>query len=201
MKAFFTSCFSALIVGSAAMAAGAARADVMDIAAQTSVLRATALVEAEAAQGLAWKVGDTASYSIEMGGFIKGTSVMSVAQDTGDGYWVNQDLDMGFVGKHKVEILFNKADGQVKQIKMDGQNQSLPDASKMEVVEMKEATVTVPAGTFKAIYAKLRDKDKGDITEAWVNPKEVPISGAIKSLSQAQFGQVKQELTSYKRAN
>ena len=144
--------------------------------------------------GLKWKVGDTADYSMSAG-FISGTIHSFVRDDNGTEIWVQQDMDLGFAGKQKVEILFDKATGQVKKILADGKEQTLPDASNREVVDQKEDSVTVPAGTFKAIYIKIKDKTKGDIQEAWINPQDVPINGMIKVLADSQLGKVTQELT------
>jgi hypothetical protein len=145
--------------------------------------------------GLKWKVGDTADYSMDAG-FISGTIHEFVRDVSATEIWVQEDMDLGFAGKQKVEILFDKATGQVKKLLADGKEQTLPDASKMEVVEQKEDQVTVPAGTFKAIYIKIKNKDDGKMQEAWINPQEVPINGMVKALADSQLGQVKQELTS-----
>ncbi|CAN5387527.1 hypothetical protein BH10BDE1_BH10BDE1_22680 [soil metagenome] len=156
----------------------------------------SAVVQAQAGTlGLKWKVGDTADYSMSAG-FISGTIHSFVRDDNGTEIWVQQDMDLGFAGKQKIEILFDKATGQVKKLLADGKEQTLPDASNMEVVEQKEDTVTVPAGTFQAIYVKIKNKDDGKMQEAWINPKEVPINGMLKVLADSQLGQVKQELTS-----
>ena len=81
---------------------------------------------------------------------------------------------------------------------MDDNHQKIPDTSNVEVVEMKESEAKVPAGSFKCIYVNIRDMKSGNVTEGWVNPKEVPIFGTIKTLGQSPLGQVTQELTSYK---
>ena len=65
----------------------------------------------------------------------------------------------------------------------------------MEVVDQKEDSVTVPAGTFQAIYIKIKDKKAGTFQEAWINPQDVPINGMIKVLADTQYGKMKQELT------
>jgi hypothetical protein len=59
----------------------------------------------------------------------------------------------------------------------------------------------VPAGSFKCIYAKIRNKKSGEVQEAWINPQEIPMMGIIKAAGESQFGPVSQELTSYSRAN
>lgn len=158
------------------------------------VMHAAAIQSQVSATMLKWKVGDKADYKMA-GGFINGTVKSFVREDNGTEVWVQQDMDMGFLGKQKVEILFDKATGQVKKLLANGQEQQLPSTSNIEVVETKEDRVTVPAGTFDAIYAKIKDRDNGQIQEAWVNPQEVPITGMVKAIADSQLGKINQELT------
>lgn len=155
----------------------------------------SAIVQSQvSAMGLKWKVGDKADYKMA-GGILNGTVKSFVREDNGSEIWVQQDMDMGFLGKQKVEILFDKATGQVKKLLANGQEQSLPDTSNIEIVETKEDKVTVPAGTFAAIYAKIKDKSNDQIQEAWINPQEVPINGMVKAIADSQLGKITQELT------
>ena len=146
--------------------------------------------------GLDWKVGESVDYTLDMG-FIKGTMHTEVRSDTAEGIWMVQDMDLGFMGKQKIEILFNKADGSIKKILANGKEQSLPDASNTEMVEMKESSVTVPAGTFDCIYARILDKKENKETEAWINPSVVPTSGMIKTVAPSQMGKVTVEMTGF----
>ncbi|MDX9731653.1 MAG: hypothetical protein RBT63_07775 [Bdellovibrionales bacterium] len=158
------------------------------------LINGIALQSQVSALSLSWKVGDRAEYKMA-GGFINGTVKSFVREDIGNAMWVQQDMDMGFLGKQKVEILFDKATGQILKLLANGQEQSLPDTSNIEVIETKEATVTVPAGTFAAIYAKIRDNSNNQVQEAWINPKEVPINGMVKAIADSQLGKITQELT------
>lgn len=155
-----------------------------------------ALADANAAQGLNWHVGDRASYKLD-GGFIKGTIESFVREDTGSGFWMQQDANLGLFGKQKVEILFNKADGQIQKLLVNGKEQSVPTAGDVEVIEMKEDHIRVAAGEFDCIYVKIKDKKEGQVQEAWINPGAVPMSGVIKSMSDTQLGKLTQELTSF----
>lgn len=171
-----------------------------DVSADMQVLQLATHVQAMAS-GLGWKVGDRAEYSIKaMGGFINGKMVTFVREETATEFWLQQDADLGFAGKQKIEILFNKANGQILKVLVNGKEEQLPK-NNSEIVEMTEDHVTVPAGTFACIHAKIKDKDNGQIQEAWINPKEIPISGLLKSIGQTQMGEVSNELTSFKFAN
>lgn len=147
--------------------------------------------------GLDWKIGESIDYNIDMG-FISGTMHSEVMSETTDGIWVHQNMDLGFMGKQKIEILFNKVDGRVLKIIANGQEQQVPDASNMELIEMKESSVTVPAGTFDCIYARILNKKENSESEAWLNPSIVPISGMIKTIAPSQFGKVTIVMTGFK---
>jgi hypothetical protein len=150
-------------------------------------------------QALNWKVGDKADYSLEIGGFLKGTMNMLVREETAQGFWVNQDADLGFAGKQKIEILFDKNSGAILEMRVNGEKQTPPDPADMEIVETKQESVTVPAGTFQSLYIKLKDNKNNQMTEAWLNPEVVPIAGNLKTLSDTQFGKMKMLLTAYKK--
>lgn len=183
------------LVATLALATGAQAATSAVITMAQPLITSAAIQGSVSTLGLKWKVNDTADYSLDAG-FIQGTIHSFVRDDNGTEIWVQEDMDMGFAGKQKIEILFDKATGQVKKMLADGKEQTLPDASKMEVVDQKEDSVTVAAGTFKAIYIKIKNKDDGKIQEAWINPQEVPINGVVKVMADSQFGTVTQELTS-----
>lgn len=172
--------------------------------------RAEFVVDAQALQqaftteaalsGLNWKVGDKASYKISIGGFINGTSENFVREDTGTSLWMVQDMNMGMMGKQKVEILINKTNGQIEKLLVNGKEQQAPAAGDVEIVDMKESHIRVAAGEFDCVYVKVKDKQSGQVQEAWMNPQAVPMSGTLKSLGQSQLGQVTQELTSFQFA-
>ncbi|MCB0361149.1 MAG: hypothetical protein KDD35_00415 [Bdellovibrionales bacterium] len=146
--------------------------------------------------GLPWKTGESASYSVDMG-FIKGTSVMSVREETSVGFWLIQDMDLGFMGKQKAEVLVDKKTGQILELIVNGQKQQPPEPGQSEVEETRQDKVSVPAGSFDCIYARIKDISKNQTSEVWVNPSIVPISGMIKQIAPGPMGKVKMELTSF----
>jgi hypothetical protein len=189
MTKFFGMIAAAL---AAVTVSSAARADV---AFDASALQNATMLEAGLRQGLNWHVGDKASYSLNIGGFIKGKSDNIVREDTGTAFWMVQDMDL-MIQKQKVEALINKSTGQIEKLLVNGQEQSVPK-SDQQILEMHEDHVTVAAGSFDCIYAKIQDKANNNyITEAWINPKAVPMSGMLKAIADSQLGKVNQELTS-----
>jgi hypothetical protein len=159
--------------------------------------QAQTMASAELAAGLNWHVGDQADYKLSIGGFINGTSHNFVREDAGTSFWMEQDMDLGFMGKQKIEILINKTTGKVEKMLANGQEQQVPDAGDQEIVEMHEDNVTVAAGSFPCIYAKIKSKKDNSIQEAWINPQLVPMTGMLKALADSQFGKVTQEATKF----
>ncbi len=145
-----------------------------------------------------WKVGDTASYKLNIGGFINGTMITTVKRVDSEGLLIGQDMDLGFAGKQNCEMLVDPNTGKTKSLVCNGQNQEIGE-NNIEIIEVKESSVTVPAGTFQAIYVKAKNLDDNSEIEQWANPKEVPVFGMIKTVTQSQMGPVNIELTSYKK--
>ena len=151
------------------------------------------------AQALNWKVGDENDYSISMAVFIKGTMKMFVRSIDATGAWLEQDVDLS-VQQQKVEALIDMNTGETKQLLVNGQPQAIPDQSQLNIVDQEEATITVPAGTFKAIYVKIQDASQNNqITEQWVNPRDIPVNGMLQSISDSTLGKVTMQLTSFKK--
>lgn len=146
-------------------------------------------------------VGDSADYAIDLGGFIKGTMNMLVREETSEGIWLVQDIDLQ-IQKQKVETLLDAETGAVKKMLVDGKEQQLEDGGKSEIVESKPDTITVPKGEFECTYVKIKSTAKsGEESEAelWLNPELVPVMGLIKQAAQSQFGTVTLELTDFKK--
>jgi hypothetical protein len=145
-----------------------------------------------------FKVGDTASYKLQMG-FLPGTMVMTVTNVVPDEVTISQVMTMLGQKQDCVEIL-NPNTGEMKSMTCNGQAQDSGDASDIEVIDQKEDTVTVPAGTFTCLYIKAKQKSNGNEIEQWINPSEIPVFGMAKSTMPSQMGKVVIELTSFKKA-
>lgn len=162
-----------------------------------ATIQQTAIMDQAQTMGLDWKVGDTANYNIDMG-FIKGTMDMSVRSVAADGIWMDQNMDLGFAGKQKVETLIDPNTGEIKKMIVNGKEEQVPKQD-VEVVDVKEDKITVPAGTFDCIHATLKDKSDGKEINAWINPQVVPLSGMLKQIAPSQFGNVTVVLKSFKK--
>lgn len=147
--------------------------------------------------GMDWKTGDENNYSVDMT-IVQGTMKMSVREVGTDGIWVDQAMDLGFAGKQNAAILYDPNTGAVKKFLVNGKEQAIPE-NNFKPVDVHEDKVTVPAGSFDCIYAKLKDEKNGQEAEAWLNPEKVSVGGSLKMIQPSQFGKVTIALTSYKK--
>ena len=188
---------SLILAASLVVATSASASNCVSVGQSIFALQQAVIQEAVVAQGLNWKVGQEANYKLNVGGFINGTMKMYVREIIADGIWLVQDVDL-MIQKQKIEILIDPNTGEVKKMLVDGKEQTPPKAD-YELVEQKEDRVTVPAGTYDAIYLKIKDKaNNNQISEQWVNPRDIPLAGLLKSLADSQIGKVTIELTSFK---
>ncbi|RYZ80682.1 MAG: hypothetical protein EOP06_24890 [Proteobacteria bacterium] len=159
--------------------------------------QSAAIVSQAETMGLDWKVGDQNDYSLDMG-FIKGSMSMKVREIAADGIWLDQNMDLGFAGKQQASMLIDPNTGEIKKMLVNGKEQEVPKQN-VEIISVTEDKITVPAGTFDCIHAVIKDKDKNEETNAWINPEKVPLSGMLKTIQPSQFGQVTVELKSFNK--
>jgi hypothetical protein len=167
----------------------------------TQLVQVTQVGHLDEARNFNWKKGDEAKYNIRLGGFGRGTMVMSVMDIVSEGVWIQQLVDLGFLGRQDIRQLIDPQTGEVKKTIVNGQEQA-PDAnSEIEVIETRDENVTVPAGTFYCMYIKLKITNSQGVTnsENWVNPRQVPVMGLVKMVAQTQVGALNAELTSFKK--
>jgi hypothetical protein len=146
---------------------------------------------------LDWKVGDQNDYTLDMG-FLKGTLVMKVREVGADGIWMDQDIDLSFAGKQQASMLIDPNTGEIKKMIVNGKEEAVPKQN-VEIIEVTEDKITVPAGTFDCIHARILDKDTNKESNAWINPEAIPMSGMLKSVQPGQMGEVTIELKSFKK--
>ena len=183
----------------AAMLFIGAQVSAMDIQPVMEIVKAQGLLDQNVKpMGLEWKVGDNTQHNINMG-FIQGTMDSKVREETSQGFWMEQNVDLGFMGQQLVEIHINKNTGEIIEMIVNGQKQTPPDQGNQEIVDMQEASITVPAGTFDCVYLKIRDNSNNQESQAWLNPTVIPMTGMIKMIQPSQFGEVVVELTGFQK--
>ena len=154
------------------------------------------LISASLEGALDWHVGDRAEYQLNAP-IGRGTSVQFVREDVGTGFWMQTDVDMGFLGRQKIEVLANKATGRIERVLVNGNEQTPPDPNDVEIIDTREERVRVPAGEFQSTYRKIKNKKDNSIQEGWSNPQMVPMGGMLKAMGNTQIGTVTQLLTRF----
>lgn len=190
--------FAKLFVFTAALAISTAASAYNTLAEAVFASQLPQIQQSVVTQGLDWKVGQENNYKLNMGGFLNGTMKMYVREIIADGIWMVQDIDLS-IQKQKVEVLIDPSNGQIKKMLVNGKEQA-PPKTDFELIDQKEDKVTVPAGTFEVIYLKIKDNaNNGQISEQWVNPRDIPLSGMAQSKADSQLGKVTVQLTSFKK--
>jgi hypothetical protein len=192
-----------VIVGLAAlMAASAAQAEENLLAAFTNP---SVIVNSQDESVLGylinWKVGDGANYNVTMAQLpIPGTMTKAVTKDENDGtLWFNETIDL-MIQKQSVDIQIDKTSGKVLKEIVNGQEQTV-DNTPPTVISQDYTSVTVPAGTFKAIHIVAKTTTQGQEAqiEEWANPKDTCMDGSIKMIMTTQGQTITMEMTNFKK--
>lgn len=141
-----------------------------------------------------WKVGDTTNYNVTQN-FVPGKVIQKVVSKTEDEAWLRQELTI-LSNKQVMETLVG-SNGEIKKVIVNGRERKLPDQTQIEVIKTEESQITVPAGTFSAVYTEVLYKKTNQISKGWLNPKAVPTGGLIKGIQPSQNGNITIELTSF----
>lgn len=144
-----------------------------------------------------WKVGDSADYTITSTFGALGNLHKFVASEQGNAIWVQQDMSGGMLGNHKVEILMDRADGHIIEMRQDGQKQNVPD-DKVEIISQDATTITVPAGTFEVIHVVAKTQQVSKL-EVWANPRDIPMDGAAQEYIESGFLPMTLKLTKFQK--
>ena len=155
------------------------------------------LSQARTLDAIDWKVGDTANYTLQLGFIGKGTVQKTATKEEEGGIWIETNAKTP-LGNEKVETLISRADGKILKLIVNGQEQKYEEHD-IELISKDAAEITVPAGTFKTIHVKVRDKTDASDVEAWVNPRDISLGGIAKSIVTKSFLTVTLELTSFSR--
>ena len=145
-----------------------------------------------------WKVGDSADYSVAMGMFGNGTETKAVTKEEGAAVWMHVEIKI--MGQNQtVDALINRADAKILKYIVNGKEET-PPSDKPEIISQDYTSVTVPAGTFKAIHIVAKTSQSPKM-ELWLNPKDTVMDGSLKTIAETSMGiTMTLELTSFKRA-
>lgn len=164
-------------------------------------VRAIETLDVSALNMINWKVGDFHKFSVKFA-FGGGSGQKTVPSEdlAQNAVWMKNEMTL--LGQKQVtETLISRADAKVLKLIVNGKEQDPnADAGEVEILEQAEENITVAAGTFKAMYIKLKVSAQGQetILELWVNPPAVGLDGQLKLVAQTQFGPLTLELTEFK---
>ena len=99
-----------------------------------------------------WKVGDTTKYNVTYA-HIPGTATQRVVTKTEDEAWLRQEINI--MGSKQVVDTLVDSNGSIKKVIVNGKERKLPDPEQVQVIKIEESEVTVPAGTFQAVYTEV----------------------------------------------
>lgn len=142
-----------------------------------------------------WKVGDSEDYKVDLGGLpINGTMHKEATKEEGNGIWIKQDLDL-MIQKDSQEMLMDRNTGKVLKFVHNGKEEEMP-SDKIEIISTNNATVTVPAGTFKVMHIVAKSQQVPAI-EIWENTRDISLDGTAKTyIDQGQI-KITMELTKF----
>jgi hypothetical protein len=186
-----------LLAGMMALTGHAQAKDASDLAREIAIatLQASVFAEREINNLINWKVGEYTDYSLEAMGMPLGTMKKYVASEVGNNIWLNQDMEGGMIGNQKVEVLMDRATGQVLEMKQNGKNVEVPN-DPIELIDQETTTITVPAGTFEVIHITARSKQAKKI-EVWANPRDIALDGAAQMYIESGFLPMTMKLTKF----
>jgi len=159
------------------------------------------VINSARANALSWKIGDGLNFALMVKGVAIGSVSMKYEAENQKEMLMTQVFNL--VNK-SVSLLigYDKESGRVSSFKIMGVPLPLPgsDAGGVKVVKQEESHINVPAGEYDAVYF-LIETDKGQQTEIWMNPSEIPLTGTLKTNSKVRNIDVSMELVSFAHGN
>ena len=134
-----------------------------------------------------WQVGEYQNRRIKKGFAKVGTLKSWVDRDEGAAFWLINEIKVVLQKKKIIEVLIDRATGEILTYIEDGVEKDAPDTTQLEECqEISEVqnSVKVPAGDFDATRTVLRCPDES--VAIWINHNEVNMGGHVK---QALLGQ------------
>jgi hypothetical protein len=141
-----------------------------------------------------WKVGEFSNFDMSAAFGSLGKMNKIVASEVGNDIWL-KSTTTGMIGNNTIEALIDRATGQVKEMRQNGQKQEIPN-DKLEIISQDRATVTVPAGTFEAIHIVAKS-EKIKKMELWANPRDTALDGAIQTIADTGMLTITLKLTQF----
>jgi len=146
-----------------------------------------------------WVVGDEASFDLDMGFLGKGSVFKKATKEEGNAIWIVTDAKTP-MGAQKAEALVARDTGEILKLIVDGKEQKVEEPD-LEIISKDAQEITVPAGTFKTVHLVVKDNKSGSDMEVWINPRDIPLGGQVKSIIKRGFLTVTMVLKSFSFAD
>lgn len=142
-----------------------------------------------------WKVGEWAEFQMEF--VFPGTLKKEVTGEEKGAIWVVSVMSFDAFGDTEVKMKLSRATGEILEFYVNGEKQDPPAMPKVDIVDQVEEVITVPAGKFQTIKVTLKDRETGDMSYIWVNPRDVAMEGIVQMQSSTQYGDMTLKLTAF----
>jgi hypothetical protein len=140
-----------------------------------------------------WKVGDKASYNVEVMGQALGTMDEYVDRYDGNNLWMVEKMNL--MGQaQEVDTEIDRTNGNIIKMTVNGQDQQVPN-DPPQITNQEVVDVTVPAGTFHCAHLTFNTSQVQG-AQVWMNPQAIVMAGDAKEDMPTQGIEVVLELTS-----
>ena len=148
-------------------------------------LQASVAMERAEKNVINWQVGERSEYKMKASIGSLGDMKKWVDREEGNAVWLITEMTGQL--NEKAEAKIDRATGQILEYIVNGQRQNPPNNTG-EIISQEEATITVPAGTFRTIHVVVKtNQAQVSKVEAWVNPREIVIDGNAKMIAYTSF--------------
>lgn len=124
-----------------------------------------------------WKVGDKASYNVEIMGQAIGTMDEYVDRYEGQTLWLVEKMSLAGQAQ-EVDTQIDRTNGKILQILANGQAQQVPTDTPT-VTGQEVVDITVPAGTFHVAHITFNTSQIQG-AQVWMNPQAIVLEGSAK---------------------
>ncbi|OGQ17679.1 MAG: hypothetical protein A3B70_08140 [Deltaproteobacteria bacterium RIFCSPHIGHO2_02_FULL_40_11] len=166
-------------------------------------VKASSIIADIALQGLSiqnlidWKIGEKATYDMDLGFLGKGSVVKEATKEEGNALWISTKAKTP-LGEQTADVLIRREDGKILKFIVDGKEQEYKEPE-LELISREADEITVPAGTFKTIHIKAKDKSDDADIDMWANPVDVPLGGIVKNIVVKGFLTITMVLKSFSK--
>ncbi len=149
--------------------------------------------------GMNWGLGDNAVYEFSLYRIFKGKLTLEVKEQVPEGFWVDEELDLGGFGEKNFRVLYDIKDGSALRLIVDGDEVAVPASTDLTSHDPKDEKIRIPAGIFKTLHLKTTDSLSQRTHDVWVNRKFAPFGGLLQGTFSTALGPLQLKALSFKK--